>query len=88
MKLSPTPVQPPDLLDGALKILGPDLRAADIDLVVKSHDSIKSLNVDWILCDTLRVVQISLNVGYLDSRLGRNLLTSVVAVKCHKVYPA
>lgn len=62
MKLAPVPVQPPDLVDGALKMVRADLAAADITLDIRPHASLQRLDIQWVLCDSLRIVQVLLNL--------------------------
>lgn len=62
MKLFPKPWTPADLVDSSLKILDADLTAADISLKTLRHQSLGDLNVDWVLCDSLRITQIIINL--------------------------
>lgn len=62
MTLSPTAVRPPDLAEGALKILQADLSSSEIDLDLIPDHSLKSLAIEWVLCDSLRVTQILINL--------------------------
>lgn len=62
MKLFPKPWTPVDLVDSSLKILDADLTAADITLRALRHPSLDNLNVDRVLCDSLRITQIIINL--------------------------
>jgi signal transduction histidine kinase len=62
LSLSPSPVQPLNLVDNAVKMLQANISAADIKMKIKAHESITELGVDWVMCDPLRVTQILINL--------------------------
>jgi signal transduction histidine kinase len=62
LSLSPSPVQPPNLVDNAVKMLQANISAADMKMTIKAHESIADLGVDWVMCDPLRVTQILINL--------------------------
>jgi signal transduction histidine kinase len=62
LSLSPSPVQPLNLVDNAVKMLQANITAADIKMEIKAHESIADLGVDWVMCDPLRVTQILINL--------------------------
>jgi signal transduction histidine kinase len=62
LSLSPSPVQPLNLVDNAVKMLQANISAADIKMKIKAHDTITELGVDWVMCDPLRVTQILINL--------------------------
>lgn len=62
MSLSPTPVNPTDLAEGALKILDADLSAGGIQLHTVPNPSLEELGISWAICDSLRVTQILINL--------------------------
>jgi signal transduction histidine kinase len=62
LSLSPSPVQPPNLVDNAVKMLQANISAADLKMTIKAHESIADLGVDWVMCDPLRVTQILINL--------------------------
>jgi signal transduction histidine kinase len=62
LSLSPSPVQPMDLVNNAVKMLHANIAAADIDIGVEADESISRLGLGWALCDPLRVTQILVNI--------------------------
>lgn len=62
MSLSPVEVRPADLLDGVSKMLGPELVSNDIKLEMIRFDSPGTLDFDWVVCDSLRVSQVLVNI--------------------------
>ncbi|KAH0354371.1 putative histidine kinase-like protein M3YPp, partial [Aureobasidium melanogenum] len=62
LNLSPSPSQPLDLINNAVKMLQANISAADIEMKVEAHESIADLGVSWVMCDPLRVTQILINL--------------------------
>lgn len=62
LTLSPSPSQPLDLINNAVKMLQANISAADIEMKVEAHKSIADLGVSWVMCDPLRVTQILINL--------------------------
>ncbi|KAI4718477.1 putative histidine kinase HHK15p [Aureobasidium sp. EXF-10727] len=60
--LSPSPVQPLDLVENAVKMLQANISAAELEMKIEKHESISELGVDWVMCDPLRVTQILINL--------------------------
>ncbi|XDG05486.1 hypothetical protein ABKA04_005101 [Annulohypoxylon sp. FPYF3050] len=60
--VSPIPVQPMGLVRSCLKIFDAELKMADITMVVVGDESLSTLNVDWVLLDPNRFLQIVINL--------------------------
>jgi signal transduction histidine kinase/CheY-like chemotaxis protein len=60
--LSPNSVQPSELVDSAVQMLQADITAANIKLQVNAHMSIHDMDVSWVMCDSLRLTQVLLNL--------------------------
>ncbi|KAI1455118.1 hypothetical protein F4805DRAFT_468927 [Annulohypoxylon moriforme] len=60
--VSPIPVQPMGLVRSSLKIFDAELKMADIKLVTIRDTSLSTLNVDWVLLDPNRFLQIVINL--------------------------
>ncbi|KAI1097841.1 hypothetical protein F4804DRAFT_147881 [Jackrogersella minutella] len=60
--VSPIPVQPMGLVRSSLKIFDAELKMTDIKLVVIGDTALSTLDVDWILLDPNRFLQIVINL--------------------------
>ncbi|KAK5117379.1 hypothetical protein LTR62_005997 [Meristemomyces frigidus] len=60
--ISPDPVQPPALVRKILKMYGGELRRAEIDASLWLEDSYQELQVDWIVLDSSRLLQVIINL--------------------------
>lgn len=60
--VSPVPTKLSDLMLSAAKIFEPELRMSDIAFGIAEDDSIARHNVDWLLLDPNRVLQIVINL--------------------------
>ena len=60
--LSPDNVQPPLLLERAVKMYEAELARADIKLVVRTEPSYTELNLDWVVLDSSRLLQVIINL--------------------------
>ncbi|KAI2466933.1 hypothetical protein F4781DRAFT_423699 [Annulohypoxylon bovei var. microspora] len=60
--VSPIPVQPMGLVRSSLKIFDAELKMTDIKLAVIKDNSLSTLNVDWVLLDPNRFLQIVINL--------------------------
>lgn len=60
--ITPVASQPEQILRRALKMLDSELRAKDISAEFEVHPSYKDLEVDWVLLDPSRVLQILINL--------------------------
>ena len=60
--ITPTAVQPVEVLRRSIKMVDPELQAKDIELVLKIDDSYKDLDIDWVTLDPSRVRQVLINL--------------------------
>jgi len=60
--VSPIPAKLSDVMQSAVKIFEPELRMSDISLDMIEHESVSKLQVDWILLDPNRFLQIVINI--------------------------
>ncbi len=62
LAISPTAVQPANVVQDALKIFEGELRAADITLDFKKDKSLDDMGINWVLLDPSRVLQVLINL--------------------------
>ncbi|KAL3426487.1 hsp90-like protein [Phlyctema vagabunda] len=62
LTISPSPVQPSQLVESVMRMFESDLLAHDITFRTTIGTSSNLENVDWILCDPSRVTQILINL--------------------------
>ncbi|KAI1204712.1 uncharacterized protein F4807DRAFT_454433 [Annulohypoxylon truncatum] len=60
--VSPIPVQPMGLVRSSLKIFDAELKMTDIKLLIIGDSSLSTLDVDWVLLDPNRFLQIVINL--------------------------
>ncbi|KAK9419685.1 hypothetical protein SUNI508_07171 [Seiridium unicorne] len=60
--VSPVPVQPMSLVQTALKVFSPELKMTDITLSVIEDPSLSALDINWVLLDPNRFLQIVINL--------------------------
>jgi PAS domain S-box-containing protein len=60
--ITPTPVQPRDILTRAVKMFDPELQAKGIELTFEVDSSYVEHGVDWVTMDPSRVLQILINL--------------------------
>lgn len=62
LQVTPVATQPKDLIHSALKMFEAEIRTADMSLKFEEDDSLRDLNVDWLMFDPNRVIQILVNL--------------------------
>lgn len=62
IEILPTPVRPRAMVQEAMKIFTSEARAEDIELTYIEDDSMNTLNIDWVLLDPNRVLQVLFNL--------------------------
>ena len=62
LQVSPTPAQPPVVVDRALKMFEGELASQGIDLEFTFEESYKQFGIDWVMIDPSRVTQILVNL--------------------------
>lgn len=60
--VSPVPVQPMSLMQSLCKIFEPEMRSSDIGFYVVEDESLRRHEIDWLLLDPNRFLQIVINL--------------------------
>lgn len=60
--ISPDRIQPPALLNKALKMYEAEIARADITVEVEIEPSYKALDIDWVVLDPSRLLQVVINL--------------------------
>lgn len=60
--LAPERVQPPTIIESALKMVNAELEAADIQGSINIHQRYRDLTVDYVLLDPGRLLQVVINL--------------------------
>lgn len=82
--LTPVPAQPLDVVKRCVEMFATELQAKDISITFSQHGSMKELNVDWIMMDPSRVLQILINlitnaIKFTAGSAKRNLVVTIGA---------
>ncbi|KAF5851903.1 hypothetical protein GGP41_000640 [Bipolaris sorokiniana] len=62
LRMTPIPSQPIAVIERAIAMLRPEVVAKSIDLEFKPHSSLQELNIDWVMLDFGRLLQIIVNL--------------------------
>lgn len=62
VSLSPSPVAPDDIVQGALRLVEADATASSVSLETISESSLTDLTATQVMCDPLRVTQVLVNL--------------------------
>lgn len=62
VEISPKPSRPRDTVESALKIFQNELRASSIELAFIEDPSVQEMEIDWLLFDPNRLVQVLVNI--------------------------
>lgn len=62
LTVTPTPIQPVQLVRHALKLFHAQAQGSNVDLKLELGSSLTELNVDWVQLDPSRVLQILINL--------------------------
>ena len=79
--ISPIAVQPSRIVQEAQRIFEVELRTADIHLDVHEDRSLNQLNVDWVLLDPSRLLQILINLTTNAIKFTRGEATRHITIK-------
>lgn len=60
--ITPVPVQPVAVVQRAMNMFRPEVQAKDIELTFHPDQSVEDLNLDWVLLDPSRLLQITVNL--------------------------
>ncbi|KAJ4296620.1 hypothetical protein N0V90_006668 [Kalmusia sp. IMI 367209] len=60
--ITPVPVQPATIIHRAMSMFKPEVQAKDIEFSFHAHESLRSLEVDWVNLDPSRLLQITVNL--------------------------
>ena len=60
--ITPVPAQPVAVVQRAMTMFKPEVQAKDISFNFVPHDSLQRLDVDWVLLDPTRLMQITVNL--------------------------
>lgn len=60
--ISPIVVQPAKVIQDALRLFRSEIKAADICLTFEEDSSLQELNIDWLLFDPSRILQVFVNL--------------------------
>jgi len=62
LQITPVPAQPVVVVKRAMSMFYPECSAKNIDFTFVPHESLERLNIDWILLDPQRLLQIAINL--------------------------
>jgi hypothetical protein len=60
--ITPVPAQPVAVVQRAMNMFRPEVQAKDIELTFHPDQSVEDLNLDWVLLDPSRLLQITVNL--------------------------
>ena len=60
--ITPVPAQPVAVVQRAMNMFRPEVQAKDIELTFHPDESVEVLNLDWVLLDPSRLLQITVNL--------------------------
>jgi hypothetical protein len=60
--ITPVPTQPLAVVQRAMNMFRPEVQAKDIELTFHPDQSVEDLNLDWVLLDPSRLLQITVNL--------------------------
>ncbi|KAH7092217.1 hypothetical protein FB567DRAFT_435149 [Paraphoma chrysanthemicola] len=60
--ITPVPAQPVAVVQRAMKMFNPEIQAKDIDFKFIPHSSLEHHDIDWVLLDPTRLLQITVNL--------------------------
>lgn len=88
--VNPVPAKPQEVVSRALKIFESELRASDIEIAQQIHSSIETLEIDWMLIDISRMLQVLINLmtNAIKVLKGRPTRKIVVKLSASKKLPA
>jgi len=62
LHISPLPSNPVQVIQQAMNMFGKEVQSKQIDLSLRLHPSMKDLNIEWVMLDPGRVLQIMVNL--------------------------
>ncbi|CAO2651809.1 Nn.00g000920.m01.CDS01 [Neocucurbitaria sp. VM-36] len=60
--IAPVPAQPVAVVERAMTMFKPEVQSKDIDFIFAPHESLERFDVDWVLLDPSRLLQITINL--------------------------
>ncbi|KAJ4376119.1 hypothetical protein N0V83_001400 [Neocucurbitaria cava] len=60
--ITPVPAQPVAVVQRAMTMFKPEVQAKEIDFIFVPHNSLQRLDIDWVLLDPSRLLQITINL--------------------------
>jgi signal transduction histidine kinase len=62
MRITPVPAQPVIIVQRAMAMFRPEIQAMNIDFGFVPHDTLQELEIDWVMLDPSRLLQITVNL--------------------------
>ena len=83
ISIHPTPVQPVQLVKRASQIFDNELKKADVTLEILESDSLTGLNIDWLLLDHNRFLQVLINLVANAIKFTKTCDRRQISIKVH-----
>ncbi|EUC33058.1 hypothetical protein COCCADRAFT_5343 [Bipolaris zeicola 26-R-13] len=89
LRMTPIPSQPVAVIERAISMLRPEVVAKNINLEFKPHSSLQELDIDWVMLDSGRLLQIIVNlmtnaIKFTQDRPTRSI---VIQIRAHAEKP-
>jgi PAS domain S-box-containing protein len=80
LRITPVPTQPVIIVQRAMAMFRPEVQAKGIELKYHQHDSLAELEIDWVMLDPSRLLQVAVNLITNAIKFTQNSPNRVITV--------